>query len=69
MRKKITFYKTPWYCPSCGQQDMWQKEEGSGDYYHDSYVECKQCEYVMCCVEALSEKERKGTEMEMREAK
>lgn len=42
--------KTPWYCPSCGQRDMWQASDDGPDYYHDCSATCHSCDHTMCCV-------------------
>lgn len=49
--RKSEWILSDWFCPECGQRDMWQiTNQGGGDYYHDLDVQCHSCKYTMCCV-------------------
>lgn len=37
-----TYKKIELYCPSCGQQEVWQ-EQGSGDFYEGVDYACVNC--------------------------
>ena len=36
------YYKTEWYCPNCGKQEVWD-ESGEGDFYAGTTSYCTEC--------------------------
>lgn len=60
-RGDVAWVKSDWFCPKCGQRDMWQEVSAGADYYHGYAVECKQCGYDMCCVQQVTDNVPRGT--------
>lgn len=38
-----SYEKTEWYCPLCGDTQVWQ-EQGDGDYYEGASLYCIKCD-------------------------